>query len=314
MQASLDSQRRSRRRRALVLLVFTFSCHAPETYSLLGEPLFSRPLEEKNLREAETRWAEARGTFERNPGDEEAAIWLGRRTAYLGRFLEAVAIYSRGLVEHPRSPRLLRHRGHRYISLRRFDLAVADLEEAARLVRGLPDEVEPDGQPNARGIPTSTLQFNIWYHLGLARYLRGEFEEALRAYGECLKVSGSPDRLVATLYWTYLTTRRLGLHEEALRLLDPIKPGLDVIENHSYYALLLAFRGEREPEALLEDAGRNSGGATDLATVGYGVGCWQLCEGRAEPARAVFDRVLEGGHWPAFGYIAAEAELARLRK
>mgnify|MGYP006178114509 CR=1 FL=1 len=57
------------------------------------------------------------------------------------------------------------------------ETVVADLERAASLVRGRPDEVEPDGAPNRFNIPTSTLQSNIWYHLGLAYYMRGEFGE-----------------------------------------------------------------------------------------------------------------------------------------
>ena len=54
-------------------------------------------------------------------------------------------------------------------------MAIADLRRASQLVAGKPDEVEPDGAPNKAGIPRSTLQSNIWYHLGLAQYLRGDF-------------------------------------------------------------------------------------------------------------------------------------------
>ncbi|MBI4168902.1 MAG: GWxTD domain-containing protein, partial [Acidobacteria bacterium] len=98
-----------------------------EALSLFGEPLFPPPLPEEVRREREERLASARAAFDRDPGDAEAIIWLGRRTAYLGRFREAVAIFSRGIQAHPDDPRLYRHRGHRYVTLRRFDLAIADL-------------------------------------------------------------------------------------------------------------------------------------------------------------------------------------------
>ncbi len=113
---------------------------------------------------------------------------------------------------------LYRHRGHRFITLRCFDDAIKDFEKAAKLVKGKPDEVEPDGLPNARNIPTSTLQSNIWYHLGLAHYLKGDFGSARKAYREAEKVSKNPDMMVATTHWLYMTLRRLGREKEATRI------------------------------------------------------------------------------------------------
>ena len=39
----------------------------------------------------------------------------------------------------------------------------------------------------------------------------------------------------------------------------------------------------------------------------------RISGGDRSGARAVFDRVLAGSAWPAFGYLAAEAEVARRR-
>jgi hypothetical protein len=47
------------------------------------------------------------------------------------------------------------------------------------------------------------------------------------------------------------------------------------------------------------------------ATAAYGIGNWHLYNGRPAEARRVFERIIAGGQWGAFGYIAAEAELAR---
>ena len=51
--------------------------------------------------------------------------------------------------------------------------------------------------------------------------------------------------------------------------------------------------------------------ALDVATYGYGIGNWHLYNGRKQEAMDVFRRVVAGEMWPAFGFIAAEAELAR---
>ncbi len=285
---------------------------AAEAVSLLGDPLVAPELPAEVRAEREAQLRAAREEAEAAPDDPDALIWLGRRTAYLGRYREAIEIFTRGVERHPGDARFRRHRGHRFITLRRFADAEADLERAARLVEGRPDEVEPDGLPNARGIPTSTLQSNIWYHLGLARYLQGDFAGALSAYRTCLGVSANPDMLVATGYWLHLTLRRLGLDAEARETLQPIRADLDVIENHAYHRLLLMARGELAPDALLAEA--RTGGELDAATVGYGVGEWHLSNGRPEEAESIFHEVVAAGPWASFGAIAAEAELARSRR
>jgi tetratricopeptide (TPR) repeat protein len=283
---------------------------AAEAVSLFGEPLVPPALAPDVRADREARLAEARAAAEARPDDADALIWLGRRTAYLGRYREAVEIFSRGIARHPQDARFLRHRGHRWITLRHFDRAIADLEAAARLVEGRPDEVEPDGLPNARNIPTSTLQSNIWYHLGLARYLTGDFAGALAAYREAMEVSRNPDMLVATSHWLYMTLRRLDREEEAARVLDPIRLDMDVIENGAYHRLLLMYRGELSPESLLAAGG--PGDDLDPVSVGYGVGNWHLYNGRRQEAVRVLQDVLNRGQWASFGHIAAEADLKRL--
>lgn len=254
---------------------------------------------EKNLREAQARY---------NAKKPDAIIWLGRRLAYLGRFNDSIDVYTRGVTLFPNDARFYRHRGHRQITLRRFDLAIADLKKAAELIKGKPDEIEPDGQPNERNIPTSTLQFNIWYHLGLAYYLKGQYEPALDAYRECLKVSGSPDRLVSTTHWLYMTLRRLNRNSEAAKALEPITEGMDVIENAGYYRLTLMYKGVIPAEKLLEEA-RQQGESAASHSVLYGIGSWHLYNGRRDQALEIFRKIVASDQWTSFGFIAAETDL-----
>jgi tetratricopeptide (TPR) repeat protein len=202
---------------------------------------------------------------------------------------------------------MYRHRGHRFLSLRLFDQAIDDLEKAAELIEGKPDEVEPDGIPNERGIPVSSLQFNIWYHLGLAYYLIGDYESALSCYEDCLKVSEIPDKLVATAHWTYMTLRLLERKDEAEELVAPITEDMDIIENQHYHRLLLMYKGETTPDEVMKEARKQ--GTLAVATVGYGVGNWYLYNEREEMAVEVYNEILDTRGWSGFGYIAAEADL-----
>jgi len=279
----------------------------PEAFSLFGDPLYPQPIRPEIIENQQSLYEKALKKWEIDVNNADSIIWLGRRTAYLGRLREAAAIFSMGIERHPNDPRMYRHRGHRFISLRLFDQAIDDLEKAAELIEGKPDEIEPDGIPNERNQPVSSLHFNIWYHLGLAYYLIGDYESALECYLECMKVSEIADKLVATTHWTYMTYRLLDRVEEAKELLAPITEEMDIIENQHYFRLLLMYKGIIQLEELMEEARKQ--GALAVATVGYGVANWYLYNGNEEKATDVYNEVLDTGGWAGFGYIAAEADL-----
>jgi tetratricopeptide (TPR) repeat protein len=285
----------------------------PEGTSLLGKPLVPPPLADDARKRLEENLAKAVADFVKDPDSADNIIWVGRRLAYLSRYREAIAVFSRGIAKYPEDARMLRHRGHRYLTLRLLDKAVADFEAADRLIRekNAPDAIEPDGVPSRRGQPTSTTRFNVYYHLGLAHYLKGDFEKALAAYRECMKYStNSPENLVATSDWLYMTLRRLGRAQEAAKVLEPIRADLDVRDNTAYLNRLLLYKGEKRPEDVLDPA---TDDGIQLATQGYGVGNWYLYNGQPAKAKEVFERVVAGPQWAAFGFIAAEAELLRAR-
>ena len=284
----------------------------PAAYALDCHPLYPPPEPEASLQRKDSLLAVAQADYDKNPDQLDPIIWYGRRLAYLSRYDEAIQVYTKGLEQFPQSPELYRHRGHRYISTRRFDQAVADFEQAAQLAEGRPIEIEPDGLPNKLNIPLSTLQFNIYYHWGLAHYLKGEFERAAEIYEKCMTYSTNADLVTATTDWLYMTYRRLDREEEAAALLEAIHPGMDIIENESYLARLLLYKGEKKPEDLLDLDNEASEARLDIVTQGYGVANWHFYNGRTQEAKAILEKLIATNYWSAFGYIAAEADLQRL--
>lgn len=266
----------------------------PEVASPLGRKFYANNDEKGEIRAAEEKLAA-------DPSNIDLIIALGRAQANAWRYNDAIATYTRGIALAPSDARLYRHRGHRYISTRQFDKAVKDLKKASEL---------------------NDKDFDIWYHLGLAHYLRGEFAKAAAAYEKCYAVAeaeraksdtrkeGRDDSLIAISDWLYMTWRRLGNQAAADKILDRIVPGMLVRENKSYYDRLLFYKGINRESNLV-----NVEKATDLeiATVGYGIGNWHLYNGNRARADEYFRRIVAGKYWPAFGFIAAEAELARKR-
>ncbi|MGQ0739493.1 MAG: tetratricopeptide repeat protein, partial [Bacteroidota bacterium] len=166
--------------------------------------------------------------------------------------------------------------------------------------------------PNAKNIPTSTLQSNIWYHLGLVYFIKGEYKKALKAYQECMKVSKNPDMYVATANWMYITLRKLGKDDKARSLLTTISRGTELIENKDYLQVLLLYKPQTEitdPVQFLRSGKEGLG----LASFGYGLGNYLLLIGQKEKAREVFQLITGSNQWAAFGYIASEAALKQMK-
>ena len=290
-------------------------CQAtPECHSLLGESLVAMPMSPEQRREKLALLAEAEADLARDPSSEAAAIWVGRRLAYLVRYRDAIDAYSRALLQHPDSHRLLRHRGHRWITLREFARAEADLAQAWRLAQSHADEIEPDGLPTPGVPPRSTDHGNILYHLALAKYLQGDFAGAARVWSLALDAATNDDTRVACAYWLYLSAQRAGEGDAAARALASVRSsgegGMDVRENATYWNLCLVLKGTIDPSTLAAADGP-LGLGVDKATLEYGLSMADLLHGDAEAARARWEKIVSETDWPAFGHIAAEAELAR---
>lgn len=284
-----------------------------EAVSLLGAPLAAPPLTEAERARFEAELKAVSAAHDARPGEIEPLIAYARRLGQLGRFRESVAVYSDALRQHPHDARLYRFRGHRYITLRQFDRAVADLTRASQLVEGRADVPEPGLEPNARGVVLDTLQENIWYHLALAHYLRGDWAQAYTCWQRCARLAPNDDGRVMAAYWSANAASRLGRMADAKAAVSGITAGMDVIEYHAYHQLALMWKGERDGDALLALARGGAGGAesVDYATLGYGVATWHRARGEREACYALLDEVACSPAWNAFGCIAAEADQVR---
>ncbi len=252
-----------------------------EVVSSSGRPFHARPDTAGVVARAESALARA-------PRDVDSLVALGRAQASVWRYRDAVATYTRAIGLAPDRAVLYRHRGHRYISLRELPRAVADLERAAAL---------------------DSTSFDIWYHLGLAYYLTGRFDGAATAYRRTLGVARSADDTVAASDWLWMALGRAGHDAAAALVLVPITDSMAVQENVPYYQRLLLYRGRRtevDLRALMAT------GDLERATVGYGLATWHLVRGDTAAARALWREIGAGTYWPAFGFIAAEADLRRM--
>lgn len=275
--------------------------------SFINKPLVRRQVDVKKDSLQIANYNNALKHYENDSLNSDNIIWLGRRVAYLGDYKRAIQIFTEGIDKFPEDARFYRHRGHRYITTRHLDKAINDFKIAVELIKDKEDVIEPDGIPNAKNIPLSTLHNNIWYHLGLAYYLKNDLVNALNAFQACLESSNNDDMQVATRHWLYMIFRRMQLPDEANLILEPVHRDMTIIENEAYFNLLLFYK-----EEMITDEIPNNSSAGSSEAAKYGIANWHHYNGNEEKAKVLYQELIDNGNWAGFGYIAAEADLSRM--
>ena len=229
----------------------------------------------------------ARTALEAEPKNIARIIDLGVAQSGARQFREAIETFTRGLEIEPNNALLLRWRGHRYLSVREFDRAFADL---------------------TRGGAIDSSIYGIWYHLGVVQYLRGDFAEAAASFARAQPIAPDAGELAGSTDWLWMSLSRAGRGADAKAMLDR-RPDSKPVTN-AYTRRLQLYRGEIGPEAVVTAADTDD---VQVATLAYGLGNWYLVRGDKEQARTWFERSIQSGGWPGFGFIVSEVELRRLR-
>jgi hypothetical protein len=141
-------------------------------------------------------------------------------------------------------------------------------------------------------------------------YFRGDFNKALPVWEHVREISKTDDSICSASDWLYMTLRRLNKTDEAAKVLEKITPGMKITGSPFYHQRLLFYKGVKKEAEIFDPA---KAGDLELATVGYGLGNWYLYNGNPAKAKEMFQKIVQGKYWPAFGFIAAEQELARMK-
>lgn len=287
--------------------------------SLLGEPMYTagpNPVNvgptEKLLRAS----AEAKAAYESNP-TIDSATWYGRVLSYQGLMREAIQVYSDGLKKYPDSPKLLRHRAHRYFNLREFDKSIEDGLRAAVLYEGQPLEREKLGPDYFPSTP-DVVQFYLYYHLGHAYYAKHHYDDAAKWFSKSREVAAGatdPSLVTASTYWEYLSRVR-GLHyDEASALLDGYQMNLidlrDNVESNNYFDGIQLFKNMREPTTFYDtkDTGKAFSTADGMSSsTAYSLANYYLTRGETDKAKEFLRKAMDIETWSFFARVQGEAD------
>jgi tetratricopeptide (TPR) repeat protein len=230
--------------------------------------------------------ARAQAALTADPRNVDLIIQLGIAQSGVRQFREAIQTFSRGLEIAPNNALLYRWRGHRYLSVRELDRALADL---------------------TRGFELDSTLYGVLYHLGIVRYLRGEYAAAAETFARAQPRAPDAGELAGATDWLWMSLSRAGRGKDAAALLARRPDSLPTTV--AYAQRLKLYRGQIGPDAVFTPADTAD---VAVATLAYGIGNWYLVRGDTAQARSWFERSVRSGGWPGFGFMASEVELRRL--
>jgi tetratricopeptide (TPR) repeat protein len=258
---------------------------AIELTSGLGRKLYALP-DDKTI-------GDARKSLAADPKDISLVLQLAHAQAARRQYREAVATATTGLAFAPNNADLYLERGHRELGLREIKAAMKDLEQATQLAPELLD---------------------AHYHLGLAHYFSGEFDDAAASFDRARSLAKNDDSLIDCSNWLYVSLRRAGKEQQAEQVLVRITPEVKNTEPHLYFYLRLLhfYQGKLTAEAVLPPPPAGPAdleGELSFDTVSYGVGNWRFYHHDNSGAIELFRNVVKGEAWNSWGFIGSELEL-----
>jgi tetratricopeptide (TPR) repeat protein len=300
----------------LILLFSTLSSHkqttrtehlqqpTPEAISFSGRPLYTKPAEPSALLKSDSIIKTIKNKINLT---EDDIVEIGKQLVATNRYKLAVTNYSEGLSKYPSSFKLLRNRGHRYITLRQLDNALADLLKAEKLIPTSNDEMEY----GLDGKPTATVRHQIYYHIGVYHYLKKNFTKSAAAFEKALATAGDSKNTVGATDWLYNCYQRLGQSEKAKKIVEPITPNYLEEKDQAYFRRILLYKGLITPEELVDSHLLPDKMTVQDVTKLYGLASWYRYQGNEEKAISLYKIILQSDAWPGFAYAAAEKEMLK---
>jgi tetratricopeptide (TPR) repeat protein len=274
----------------------------PQAHSLSGKPLFSEIVDVKTTEKCDSIIYVIQS---KENLSEDDFVEIGKQLVTKARYREAAANFSEGLVYFPNSFRLLRYRGHHYLTLRKLDYSADDLLKAKELIKGQPDCWEVD----AKGKRTDTYRHQIEYDLGVNYFLRRNYQEAVTAFETSLKEAHEPNEIVKTTDWLYNAYMRNGQLNEAEKLLTTITPDFKSDHKQPYFLAIMLYKGLSKPNDFVDENESPDQWNVQQVIRAYGVANWYFFQGDTARAKELYNQIIQSSKWTAFRYLAAEAEL-----
>jgi len=291
MQPCLFSNARHRSTPTIAALGVAFCCITSATVLRAQSVQYRSPAGVEYRAQVDTGpIARAKTALDTDPRNVQRFIALGVAQSGARQFREAIETFTRGIAIAPNDAMLYRWRGHRYVSVREFDKAQADL---------------------THGYQLDSTNYGILYHLGVLRFVQGNFAGAAEMFAKAQPRAPDGGELAGSTDWLWMSLSRAGRAAEAKAMLARRPDTLPTPPGYAYVSRLKMYRGEITPAQLISASDTAD---VQVATLSFGLGNWYIVHGNKTKAKAAFERAIASGGWPGFGFIVSEAELRRMKR
>ena len=220
------------------------------------------------------------------PQTYENLLALADALCWQLRFREAIDALTQAIALEPERMEAYRKRGPKYLDTLQFEKALADYIHCEQ----------------ADGVSVMSR-----YRIGMAHYLLGKYDAAIRAFADSLAIAPQDDDMyIADVYWLVLSQLRAGKTEEAQQTLrQHYRPDMYVGHHTAYEKAMRAAAGAAQMEDILATLDEEPDDL-QFAMTAYGLCVLLEAAGEQEKAVALREKLLaRDGFWFCFSYLAA---------
>lgn len=220
------------------------------------------------------------------PQTYENLLELADALCWQLRFREAIDVLTQAVKLEPERMEAYRKRGPKYLDTLQFEQALADYARCEQ----------------ADGVSVMSR-----YRIGMAHYLLGKYDAAIRAFADSLAIAPQDDDMyIADVYWLVLSQLRAGKTEEAQKTLrQHYRADMYVGHHTAYEKAMRVAAGFAPMEDMLAELDAEPDDL-QFAMTAYGLCVLLESEQEQTKANALRKKLLSrDGFWFCFSYLAA---------
>lgn len=234
----------------------------------------------------------------------------GRYLAEMKQFSSATQVFEELVYSDPDNIRFNRQLGYCYFVLGESARAVYFLKKASVLLEGTP--IIKYNLFIRLTMPKHnyhSLQYNIWYLLGIAYYVEKNYDKAITCFKNSLKFASVINLKVMSSNFLYMAYNRAGNHALAKDILNSVSKISNMRSARVHLKSLQIYQKKSDPNEIATGIKKRYFKEEDFTILLYCIGNYHLLNKDFGAARMVFGRVIDEGNPYTLGYILAQADI-----